>query len=554
MRKRELWALVALCAISTGVTAQITGGNLHGTFQTDFQYYQDDDAMGINDSTLQGKRTGLNSFLNLTYSSNNLEAGLRMESYLPPVAGYDKRYEGTGIPFKYIRFFDNEWDITAGNFYEQFGNGLIFRTYQDWSLGMDNSLEGIKLKYKPVAGVYIKAVSGVQRYYWDRWDKDDDRGIVSGVDAEVNLNETFKTLANKKTSLIVGGSFVTRNQKDNHPIYKIPKNVASFAGRFSLNRDAFSLLGEYAYKINDPSADNGMIYKPGEALFLQGSYAVKGFSFSVGGKRLDNMSSRSDRNASLNDLMINYLPALNKQHIYSLPAIYPYGTQTNGEMGITLNTGYKIKKGTFLGGKYGTDLAASYSRITDIDRQPLDSLTNLGQAGTLGYTSDYFKSGRKYFEDFSVEMHRKLNKNLKLSLVYAWIFYNISVIEGHPGEENVLANSAVADFTWKMTARQAIRIELQHLETREDDGSWSAGLIEYTNKGFFFSVQDQWNHGNPDPDNRLHFLMVAGGVAKGATRIAASYGRQNDGIVCVGGVCRFLPAVSGFSVSLTTSF
>jgi hypothetical protein len=551
---RITWLILisASCWI-TGLTAQISGGSLKGSFQTDFKYYQHDSAMGINDSTLQGRRTGSNSFLNLTYSSNNLEAGIRLESYLPAITGYDQRYTGVGMPFKYVRFYDESWDITAGNFYEQFGNGLVFRSYQDWSLGIDNSIEGIRLKNKPYKGVFLKLITGVHRYYWDRWDKDDDRNIISGGDVEIELNEVFPELGTK-TQVIAGGSFITRFQKDNDPIYKVPQNVATFSGRLNVMRGPVSFLGEYAYKINDPSADNSMIYKPGEAVFMQASYAVKGFSFSIGVKRLDNMSFRSDRNAGLNDLIINYLPSLTKQHIYILPASYPYATQTLGEIGFSINTGYKLKKGTLIGGKYGTDLSASFSRISDIVRLPLDSLTPVGQPGTLGYTTDYFKSGDKFFEDFSFEIQRKINKEIKITMLYTWIFYNIAVIEGHAGEEPVISHNGVVDLTWKFSTRQALRFEVQHQETKEDKGSWVGGMIEYTNKGFFASVQDQWNYGNENKAKQLHFLMAAIGLSMDATRFSVSYGRQDEGILCVGGVCRYVPAISGFSLTFTSTF
>ncbi|MFO7722404.1 MAG: DUF6029 family protein [Bacteroidales bacterium] len=553
MNRILLFVLIALLC-SPGLMAQITGGSVSGNFQTDFQVYQNDEKLGITDSSLAGKRTGMNAYANLLYSSNNLEAGLRFETYMPPMTGYDQRYEGLGLAHRYIRFHDEQWDFTVGNFYEQFGNGMVFRSYQDWALGVDNAMDGIRIKYKPTNGVYLKAFSGVQRYYWDAWSRDDDRGVVSGIDGEVNLNEFCKRMAENKTMVIIGGSFVSKNQKDNHPIYKIPANVAAFSGRLNLARGNVNFVGEYTYKINDPSADNGMIYKPGEGLFFQGSYAVKGFSFALSGKRIDNMSFRSDRNAGLNDLTINYLPAINKQHIYSLPAMYPYATQLNGEMGFTASVGYKIKKNTKLGGKYGTDIQLNFARITDIVRNPLDSMTLIGQAGTLGYTSDYLNLGDKYFEDHSLEIQRKLSRTIKITLLYAWIYYNIGVIEGHIGEEDVVSNHVVGDVTWRLSGRQALRFEGQHLSTEQDEGNWAMGLIEYTNKGFYASLQDSWNYGNHEESRKLHYIMVSAGYTKKATRLVASYGRQKDGIICTGGVCRFVPAISGFSMTLTTSF
>jgi hypothetical protein len=44
------------------------------------------------------------------------------------------------------------------------------------------------------------------------------------------------------------------------------------------------------------------------------------------------------------------------------------------------------------------------------------------------------------------------------------------------------------------------------------------------------------------------------GYIKGSTRFTVSYGRQRAGLFCVGGVCRFVPANNGLTLSFTQSF
>ena len=34
--------------------------------------------------------------------------------------------------------------VTIGNFYDQFGSGMIFRAYEERHLGIDNALDGIR--------------------------------------------------------------------------------------------------------------------------------------------------------------------------------------------------------------------------------------------------------------------------------------------------------------------------------------------------------------------------------------------------------------------------
>ena len=40
-----------------------------------------------------------------------------------------------------------------GNYYEQFGSGLVLRTYEDKGLGVDN-VDGLRLKYSPFNGLW----------------------------------------------------------------------------------------------------------------------------------------------------------------------------------------------------------------------------------------------------------------------------------------------------------------------------------------------------------------------------------------------------------------
>ena len=160
----------------------------------------------------------------------------------------------------------------------------------------------------------------------------------------ISLNESFESLSDIKTQVMIGGSFVSKFQKDLDPIYILPENVASWASRFSIFHGKWIMGAEYVYKYNDPSATNNFIYKEGQALLANLGYSQKGFGFSLAAKRIDNMSFNSDRNLSGQEVSINFLPALTKQHTYALATIYPYGTIANGEMGLQADINYKIKR------------------------------------------------------------------------------------------------------------------------------------------------------------------------------------------------------------------
>lgn len=515
-------------------------GELHGNFQTDIQYYNTDTLIG---APIVPEKVRMNGFANLTYTRNNISAGLRYESYLNALQGFDPRFKGNGIMFRYVDFNNDNLQVTAGSFYEQFGNGLILRSYEERGLGFDNALDGFRLKYTLLKGIRLTGFIARQRSFFDYG-----AGIVRGLDGDVSLNEVVERWQESKTKIFFGGSFVSKYQQDLDPIYKLPENVGAMAGRFKIIRGGFSLNAEYAYKINDPTTTNNLIYKPGEAIFVSAAYSKKGFGATFSAKRIDNMDFRSDRNSTGNNLNLNFLPALTRQHTYNLVAsIYPYATQPNGEVAFQGEVIYTIKKGSVLGGEYGTTIIANHSQVFG-----LDTTTTFDG---LGYTSKFNSIGQVYFKDFNVEIQRKINSKLKMNLFYANFVYNKDIVQGLRGYGTIFTDIFVADITYKINKKNAIRTELQSLTTKQDEGSWAAVLVEYTVvPNWFFAVMDQYNYSNPVVEKRLHYPIAIVGYIKNATRVQLSYGRQRAGIFCVGGICRNVPASNGLTLTLSSSF
>ncbi len=528
---------------------------VHGSFEVDGMYYQPDEAMGITDSLINGNVFGFNGFADIIYSIGNFSAGFRYEAYLPPIAGFDKSLDGQGFPYLWASYTTGKFSFTIGNFYEQFGSGLTLRTYQEWTLGYDNSINGARVVFEPVKGIILKGVYGTQRYFWAKYEKNG-RGVVKGVDGEINLNDVFAGMADSKIKLILGGSAVSKYQLDQNPFYVLPENVASFAGRFNLGVGKFNFTSEYAYKINDPSAVNNYIYKPGDAFILTGSYSTKGLGVFAMFKRIDNMSFKSDQAVISNALDINFLPPLIEPHTYMLAAMYPYATQPNGEIGFQFQVNYKIPKKSKLGGKYGTGISVNFSQVNNIERSVVNDTSYIGQSGTLGWKSDFFKFGKQIFNrDLTIEVDKKFNRKFKSIFKYIYQYYDIATILGHTGDPVVNANIGIVDMTWKFTSKKSIRWEVQGLWTKQDKGNWVAALVEYTiSPHWFFTISDQYNYGNKHSYEQLHYYTGAFGYTIKTTRLAITYGRQREGVVCVGGVCRQVPASSGFSVTMSSSF
>ncbi len=547
LRKLSLIALGAICYFSSNAQSLddiMERGEIRGNFQLDMQYYQEDTLIGAEDVPEQ---ILYNGFMNLVYTNAGFSAGVRYESYQNPLLGFPPGYKGSGFVYRYASYTQDKLAITVGNFYEQFGSGLVFRAYEERGLGYDNAMDGIRLKYNIYDGITITGIVGKQRLFFDYGE-----GIVRGIDGEIFLNETFKSLSESKTKIVLGASVVSKYEADQSDVLVLPENVSTFGGRININRGKINFTGEYAYKINDPSADNLFIYRPGEALFLQTSYSQKGFGLVLAAKRNDNMSFRSERNQDQTNLLMNFIPALTKQHTYNLLAtLYPYAVQLNGEIAFQVDVIYNFKKGSAIGGAKGMDIQLNYATANNIDTTRLnDELTN-----RQGYSSKWFSIGEVYFKDFNVQIDKKFSKKVKGRFTYANLVYNQDVVEGKPGNPIVYANIGIADVTYKFTRKSSLRTEIQGLFTKQDQGDWVTLLLEYSySPHWFVALLDQYNAGNPIEEQRVHYYNASFGYNAKGNRFTMSYGRQRAGIFCVGGVCRVVPASNGLYLSVTSTF
>ncbi|MBK9422055.1 MAG: hypothetical protein IPN44_13565 [Flavobacteriales bacterium] len=532
------------------------GGQIHGNFSTDGQLYNDDEQIG---AVKPPADFGLNSWMNLNYRTGNFEAGARFESYEPALLGYPAGagYKGTGIGYRYATFRKDGLEVTAGNFYEQFGQGLAFRTYEERSLGVDNAMDGLRVKFSPDTGIYLKAIIGTQRLAFDNGTTKGP-GIVRGIDGEISLAEAFPRafpkLAAKGNTLTVGGSFVSKFQPDLDPLLELPENVGIWAGRANYTTAKWNLYSEYAYKINDPNGSNNNIYKPGQALMANASYSVRGLGISAGAHTYDNMVFQSDRGApTLFDLNINYLPTLAKQHTYNLPAtLYPYATQPNGEVAYQGEVFYKFKRGSKLGGKYGTKISANWSGAWSLDSTAIPNDT----VHYTGYDTKFFTMGdRQYFSDLNVEIRKKLSANWELALTYLNLVYDIETVQGKAGKPTIYADLFIVEGLHSFSDKTSLRFELQHLSTKQDHGNWATALAELTfSPHWFIAALDQYNYGGSVETEQIHYPIGTFGYIRGGSRFSFSYGRQRAGIFCVGGVCRVVPAANGLTASITTTF
>ena len=192
-----------------------------------------------------------------------------------------------------------------------------------------------------------------------------------------------------------------------------------------------------------------------------------------------------------------------------------------------------------------------------IDRQfeggaDVASLTksNMALAGTKGYTSSFFKWGdQTYYQDLDITLSRRLSKQLRLNLMYMNQRYNKTVVEGEGGL--IHSDIFVADAKYQFSPKTTLRVEAQYLSTEQDEGDWLYGLAELSLvPHWMFTVSDMWNCGETD----THYYQALVTFNTGAHRLQAGYGRTRAGYNCSGGVCRWIPAQKGFTLSYNYNF
>jgi hypothetical protein len=366
--------------------------------------------------------------------------------------------------------------------------------------------------------------------------------------------------------LEIGLSYVGRKEETTFLEPSFNELTNSLSGRVDYYQNNFYSNAEYVIKSDDAIKQGGQLsnrlVKPGNAFLFNTGYSKRGFGIDATFRRLENMNFFSERNAAgnvFNESSINYIPGLTKQHDYLLTNIFVYQAQStvnldtsqSGEIGGQIDLFYKINKETFLGGKYGTKIAFNFSYWAGLDGDYTQDNPDAGilpnyEVGLLGF-------GEKYFSDFSIEIRKKWTPKWRSIFYFVNQSYNKKVVEGSGAMIN--SNIGVIESTHRLGNGKSIRLEVQMLNSDSTKHDWTGGTIEYNiNSRFSVYANDIYNKGSDTNTEKTHFFNLGGSYTKGATRLGINYGRQRAGLLCVGGVCRFVAEATGLTANLTMSF
>lgn len=496
-----------------------------------------------------------NDYLKLDYYKGCLSAGMQLEGYFPTLVGFPISENTLSLSNLYVSWRDKSYSVTAGTFYEQLGSGLLFRSWEDRMLGLNNAILGARATYNWEDKVAVRAFWGIPRLgkvadnaaFMGFEKKFFGLGLtnvnVTGADLSISLSDFIGTDA---LSLSLEGSVLNKHEALDPALVDLGFNENTFgwSGRVNFEMDGFFAKGEYVNAGKTPvgAAVNGR-HDKGNAQLIEFGYNGSGLGISVTGRRLDRMHQKI-YNYTGTELgfgsavnMLSYRPAMSTQYTYMLTTLNPYSPEVGdkviraGEIGGQIDAFYNFRRGTAIGGKRGMKIHANFSTYYALNE--------------FGGTKD----GEFLFRDFSFDVEKQWTKKFKTVLLYSMQEYN------KHNESNGLyiglSHIVVADLLYKWTPTLSTRMELQYLAAKDDQGDWMAGLLEF-NLAPHWSVfaSDMWNHGS----TKLHYYNAGVSFTISHLRVAAGYGRYRAGFICSGGVCREIPAYTGANLTLTASF
>lgn len=550
-------------------SAQIKAGEgqVSIALESNNSYYAPDKKLEDIGLVLPEKRVrgdfGSNDYLKVDYNIGRFSAGVQVDGYLPAMYGYDfydysqRDSKLNMFLTKYVQWEDANWGVRLGDIYDQFGNGLIFRAYEDRALAFNNSLAGARAYYNFNNMVNVKVVAGMPRLYDMR-----SKTAIWGADLSLSISDMAGWYDGMAS---IEASYVGRHQKDASVEYLL-KGVENdvlnmVSGRVNFEYAGFSLRGEYAQKLNED------IYNPmynaakGNAVTLDLGYSVGRFSASASFRRQENMTTFIEyRPMGIGGgNTMTYLPLLTRQHTYSLANLNPYrgsSVHTGGEVGGQIDLYYSLRNPKARG-KYW-NFHINYSMFNTVDHK--NSMTGLDM------------EGRNVWIDFNFDVERQWNKQLKTTFLYSFQRWDEEINHYDAAHSHYCRSHIfVGDVTYKINKKHSMRFELQYLASEDYEGDWVAATIEYNlAPKFSFYVSDMWNcekmqdgaYGNyfmnvntyEYQHELLHYYQVGASFTHNSLRAQLSYGRNRAGYVCSGGVCRFQPAYTGVNLALTLSF
>ena len=477
-----------------------------------------------------------------------------------------------GLTQYFAEFSRDGVTARAGSFYKLVGQGLMFNSFESRPVGFNTQTNGIEFDYKSkefAAGGFGGAMSYNDIVQTDRVEEYDIRGAWGE--------------ARPVQEVIVGGSFVAATGQKTRSGFRNEFDAYLREAYAEANYKGFSALFNWGDKRTTmDSITRAFTSSTGYGTGWYSKLAYTGSVFALIGEfkdyRFDLVEPADIVNATRQTRALPFqnAPTLIPEHDKALLARNPHTIDFNDELGFQLSgLIYPNEKLTLNFLATAASRHAAWEPVIRVD-------TALGE--TFGY--DLVGGSRLSFPELSdwrysptwevfTQADYELNDDVSLSLAVQRkdnvIFYDQLSIEVPSNIEIYKTTTVMAEGVFSLSSRNSLHgiVEGQRvfdskkittandsLGVKEFDGKFYNLLatVEFSRSPkWSVNGRFEWSSSDKEQDGRQIWPVVGGTYRIGrAHTINAQYGWERGGIVCTGGVCRFINPFTGFRFSLTS--
>jgi len=502
-----LFVLILLGVSSVGAEEIV----VHGSNQLEYSVSSDAER----DSTVP--KEIFEDWLDMDIRLGRVLVGFRYEAFQPHELSPDSVREGFVQRYGQVEF--DHGGVRAGNFYEIFGRGLLFRSYEDRAVRIDGNMDGV-LVWGGMGRVSAKAISGRMRDV----ETDERSDLLRGADVELAAGGGIR----------LGGSYLIQSSENpNRQGYvpsPAPRHVEAIGGRLSYGHDYFDVYyeGGRLNRLFLTSEDRarGRSYDDvrGTGHYAAVSvYPMVGFALTAEYKEYERFRFQPIGSSGTD---YNNPPAVTRETAYTLISRHPHFLDPDDEKGFQVEAVITPLEGATL----------------TLNRAETDRL-----------------DGERYFHEWYGEWRQQIGERYELALAYDHL---------EDEESGTVNHTPVAEFEYFSGGEWSVRGEYQFQETDDDLGVTRNHL-------FLAEFHPNWDLALSLVGEHATFrdpVLLPGGIVSSEVRkddflygqvdyffaqahhISLMVGKRRAGFVCVGGICRFEPEFEGVELKLVSTF
>jgi hypothetical protein len=507
----------------------------------------------------------LENLLNTRIYAGDFTLGFRVQVDKPREYGRDT----VGITEYYAEFRRSGLRARAGTFYHLVDRGLIFNTFESRPLGFETRTEGVKLDYEiPEFGA--SAFGGVLHY----------PEITSTTRLEEYLIRAASGEVRPIEGLSLGGAYVAASAKSGRNTFARPFDA--YLRQVFLHGTVGGLSGHLSLADKRTVLDSATRAGTGSSAYGTGIYGMLGYQAELAGVTAEYKNYRFDivdpheiqsGTRATRALPFQYPPTLIPEHDKTLLARNPHIVDMNDEVGFQVEALLHANDDlnvTLLGtagsrhNAWGADSATTPGEIgyARINERPL-AFPQLADVRYSPYWEAYL--GAEYVASDELSFGMALQRRDNVNFIDPAQMGAPSRSETY--KATTLMLESIADLGSSNNLHAILELQRVFDSKKATAAVDSLGIAAYSGRFYNalatleYSQSPRWavnlrvEYTTTDHEEEgRHFWPVAGATYRigDAHTIGLQYGSERGGVVCTGGVCRYINPFTGLRFTVVS--